>query len=352
MPVRGQTSQYQIIMTQRLIVSCTTVVLLLSVHMCSGLGFCMNEPVPYCTCHPSTLSVNCSGRNVTKLPSSYQQSLLILNIKGANLEVLESVPYDHLTSLSLENCGIWYIKSGALDNLAHLNYLYFTNNEITGLTNTTFAGMKNLSVIKLSLNPLYVLKRSVFSHTQTPNLTEIRLEECLLYEVESRAFAMLNQLAYLNLSFNYLRSVPVFHEHDKLNLLHTLDLSGNQIQTLAASGLGFLKNLQTLLMHTNHMERVTRRDTQGLHNNLRFLDLSKNQISWIEATAFTEMNVLSELYLDGNLIRSLYWEEMPWGSLNKLTLMNNPWECSCNNSWMVEDNYPYIKIVNNNENTK
>lgn len=314
-------------------------------------GYCPPKLTPGCQCQNGTVSVNCSGKDITELPVDVP-NVVLFTLRGGSVEVIDKVPFKDLISLTLEDNHIKYIKDNAFEQLNKTKNLYLRNNEISGLTRQTFAGLKSLNTVTISLNPLHFLRRGVFSHLHMPHLKEIRMEESSLYEIEGRSFALLKELVYLNASYNRLRVLPQFHILDELNHLVTIDFSGNLIERIAGSGLGNVQHLQSLLLSKNHIKVITYHDMHGLEDSLRTLDLSDNEIHFVEAAAFAGMEKLEQLNLNNNKIRSLYWEELPWNVLNKITFSGNPWHCSCNNSWLIGDSYRIVRVYNDHNNTR
>ena len=195
-----------------------------------------------CNCSNGTIEVYCMGPALKAIPN-YTANVKILHIDGADLDIVDNVIYPKLLTLYLEHSNIRYIKDNAFKNLSNLNFLYLRNNSITGLTGDTFSGLANLKTLLLTLNPVLELKSTVFSFDNTPRISEIKMDETRLFHIEHRAFSQLRELSYLNLSCNYLREVPYFHKLDELDSLHILDLSLNQIESLANSGLSNFKTL-------------------------------------------------------------------------------------------------------------
>ena len=127
-----------------------------------------------------------------------------------------------------------------------------------------------------------------------------------------------------------------------LRRLHHLDLSYNRLQNL--HNLYHMPNLTSLLLHHNALTVIAADAFKHVKTRLTFLDLSYNQLATVAPTAFMSLLNLTELDLDNNRLRRVLWEELPWndsvrhGKLARITLYSNPWHCDCRNEFLAEGN--------------
>merc|ERR1712226_1259127 len=73
-----------------------------------------------------------------------------------------------------------------------------------------------------------------------------------------------------------------------------------------------------------------------------------NVITWVDQAVFENLTQLQWLDITFNMITKLDGDRMPWGTLTRVLLHDNPWECSCSNSWLVTQ--PIVKNYNKNLN--
>ena len=138
----------------------------------------------------------------------------------------------------------------ALATEAHLSTirdtLYLRKQEITALKAGDFAGLSNLSVLRLGSNSLTALPKAIFSG--------------------------LDSLQDLQLGANALSSLPggVF---SKLSSLQRLDLGGNALTALPGGVFSDLSDLQTLLLYVNKLHTLP----EGI-----FAGLSSLQSLWLD----------------------------------------------------------------------
>jgi len=128
----------------------------------------------------------------------------------------------------------------------------------------------------------------------------------------------LNNLTFLNLSYNQLKNLPV--EIGNLNNLTTLDLLKNHLTDLPVE-IENLNNLTYLSLWKNQL--VILPPEIGNLSNLTALHLAYNEMS-ILPDEITNLKNLTYLTLDSNKLTKLPIEIGNLNSLNKLELRDNP----------------------------
>ncbi|CAB4065075.1 unnamed protein product [Lepeophtheirus salmonis] len=156
-------------------------------------------------------------------------------------------------------------------------------------------------------NPISSLEKDAFKKRNLVNLQRISLNNCGIQEVNENAFRDLKILGELDISHNNISKIypKTFDGNDHLKILK---LSRNPLRTLMA--------YQFPPMH-----------------RLKYLDLSKCQITTIDRRAFKnlETGAVESISLNDNLLRVMPKEVfLPLTRLATLTLYNNPWSCDCN----------------------
>ena len=230
-------------------------------------------------------------------------------------------------------------------NLESLSHLYIENNQVTNgakLQAGVFFGLESVTVMNISNNTGWLGVRSgVFSQQSLPKVLEIVLCNNGLFDIEDDAFQNATSLSTLLLAQNQLTIVPRLSSAP-LRRLHHLDLSYNRLQNL--HNLYHMPNLKTLLLHHNALTVIAADAFKHVKTRLTFLDLSYNQLATVAPTAFMSLLNLTELDLDNNRLRRVLWEELPWndsvrhGKLARITLYSNPWHCDCRNEFLAEGN--------------
>ncbi|XP_046742761.1 leucine-rich repeat-containing G-protein coupled receptor 4 isoform X3 [Diprion similis] len=269
-------------------------------------------------------------------------------------------PMPFLIELDLRHCRINSIEEGSFANLANLKRLRISNNNIFTLSNHAFAGLMNLAILDLTFNrgvprPYQNigmrLQRNAF--TGLYSLTTLNLSHSPIHCGTSHLLNRLpSSLVSLDLHRTNLCSLDdgVF---EKLNILQSLDLSGNfglgsdlttetfkglnTLQELSMNRIGLedLEALQELsLLRFLHVERNNINTFSGVLENFPLLEhfnIASNYIrSWSDGRAFAENPKLQGVYLHSNIL-SLMTDDMlrDFESLTYLTLANNSFICNC-----------------------
>ncbi|XP_066542438.1 toll-like receptor 7 [Hoplias malabaricus] len=305
----------------------------------------------HCSSYGKTLDI--SRNNLFFLHSRFLnlQELRCLNLSG------------NAMSQALNGSEFIYLKN--------LKYLDFSNNRLDLMFSTAFKELSNLVVLDISYNNHYfeaeglthmlnftknldALTMLKMNHNQISTSTNMEMESYSLEHLEFRGnrldmmwrdgdlryvnyFKKLMALKTLDISHNNLNFIPkqVFQgfpqsleqlnlTNNKLKLfsweglkylkkLQLLDLAGNQLTTVPSKLANCSKSIVTLVLRKNQIATLTSHFLQDAFS-LKHLDLSFNQIKYIEESSFPE-NVINQLQV--------------------LYLNNNRFVCSCNATWFV-----------------
>ncbi|XP_035220435.1 leucine-rich repeat-containing protein 4C-like [Stegodyphus dumicola] len=174
-------------------------------------------------------------------------------------------------------------------------------------------------VLDLSGNLLQLLPFRAFFRVGLVNLQKVFASRCGILSIANDAFYQLSNLVELDLSNNFITSIPAIALRDT-------------------------PLLRRLLLSSNPIQRVEN-DTFILLSHLTTLELSNCQIEVVEPRAFDGLKSLQYLKLDGNKLRTLPPEMgEPFSSLYGLDLHQNPWHCDCHirsvRKWMLRNNIP------------
>ena len=106
-------------------------------------------------------------------------------------------------------------------------------------------------------------------------------------------------------------------------------MSHNNVRELPVGFFHPMLKLRKLLLNHNEIEVIE----DGLFKDLPFLfkiDLKSNRIHTVGLTAFSNLPVLSDINLDINQLTNLKKASFDTlDKLNSLSIMQNPWNCSC-----------------------
>ncbi|XP_018558598.1 toll-like receptor 7 [Lates calcarifer] len=272
------------------------------------------------------LSGNLMSQSLNGSEFTYLTNLKYLDFSSNRLDLLYSTAFQELKSLvilDISNNNHYFESEGLTHmlnftrNLKNLKILLMNHNKISTSTNTELES-QSLERLEFKDNRLDVLWRDgdtrYFNYFKKLfNLTFLDISQNNLNFIPEEVFSSLpDKLSELHIKNNKLKS---FH-WEKLQFLHSLkilDLSGNSLTTVPEKLSNCTKSLKKLILHRNHILKLAP-DFLTDANNLKYLDLSFNDIQYIEKSSIPDN-------IDENM--------------KKLLLHNNKFLCTCNATWFV-----------------
>ncbi|KAF2357660.1 Leucine-rich repeat [Trinorchestia longiramus] len=252
----------------------------------------------------------------------------------------ENVP--HLRELSIAHNIIREIPEGTFSNLTSLENLNLYGNLITTLSAGSFQGLKrSLTSLNLGLNRLNEIPNLDF-----PKVSELILSENNISAIHPDTFLFLPELKMLDLSENAISTLPIsvlspLSQLREINLsknlltslisgqfnesvINVINLSGNQIKEIHRNAFQTLLFIHTIDLGSNQIERI---DDEAFFNTpfLHILRLNDNKLNTFKEEYFrltipvqsTEMRLLD---LSGNDI--VFLQSPAFKLLSKLTWIN------------------------------
>ena len=302
-----------------------------------------------CKCEESGYHIECSGPELGSVPlilPTHVRELLLCNISIPILEndsfvskglvELETILADYckiskiefgafnglrlLTHLSMEGNEISEIIPGTFEKMSRLDYLRLHQNRIDQLDSETFYGLVNLKNLGLEGNKLQYLNPDTF--VNLPNLQGLYLSSniglqiptgrnfikshslkhliisgCNVSSVSVETFANVGALEWLDLGFNYLRSLDI-NILNVLPELSNLDLEGNEISEIIP-GTFEISRLECLYLEYNKIEHLGIDTFRGLVN-LKNISLEGNKLQYLHPDMFIGLPNLQRLFLLNN----------------------------------------------------
>jgi Leucine-rich repeat (LRR) protein len=316
------------------------VVLCLLSFVCQTNGICGGYDLPTgCTCVNDTLGnlmkVTCDNAQLTSFPPGLPPASH-MRIENNSIDIISDVPYSNrIKYLFLPQNKIRLVQDGAFRNLTNLNILSLKSNKITSLRKATFEGLINLKTLVLMDNPIYVLRADTLDGMILPQLEDLNMDGCQLYEFEDGALDSLGQLMFLTLSHNNLHVMPVLGcpGHSIENLV-TFDVSHNRITHVEPSNC-YLPRLLHLNLNNNRIQTLNASFYGPSIEYLHSLRLSHNNLSKIDFHAFSGSQNLTTLDLSHNNLVELDSATIPWKQVSSVMVSYNPWNCDCKNTWLI-----------------
>ncbi|KAK6236114.1 hypothetical protein SCA6_011451 [Theobroma cacao] len=188
----------------------------------------------------------------------------------------------------------------SIGDMNFLQYLDLSNNKLDGgLPEHLAMGCSSLSALILSNNSL---QGQIFSaNFSLTNLRELQVDENHFSGSIPDCLSNCSDLSILDVSNNQLfDEIPRWMEN--LSSLSILDLSNNTIFGGIPKWMGNMSSLETIVMANDHLEGPIPMEFCQLNLNLKFLDLSVNNISGSLPSCFNPLRI-SHVHLSKNKLQ-------------------------------------------------
>ncbi|NXG20464.1 LRRT1 protein, partial [Grallaria varia] len=270
----------------------------------------------------------CESLNLTEMPRNLS-GMMGLSLRYNSLSELHDGQFTglmQLTWLYLDHNHICSVEGNAFQKLRRVKELTLSSNKITQLPNTTFRPMPNLRSVDLSYNNLQSLEPDLFHGLR--KLTTLHMRSNAIKFVPVRIFQDCRSLKFLDIGYNQLKSLArnSFAGLFKLTELH---LEHNDLVKVNLAHFPRLISLHSLCLRRNKVTIVV--NTLDWIWQLEKMDLSGNEIEYIEPHVFESVPHLKSLQLDSNRLTYIDSRVLDsWKSLTSISLSANAWDCSRN----------------------
>ncbi|XP_052765948.1 chaoptin-like [Mya arenaria] len=268
--------------------------------------------------------LNLGDNKITTLPAglfSALKHLLYLNLGGNKLSTLSGVllGLTSLETLRIENNLIRALPAQYLQNLDELKHLNIRNNsmEFGDFTNT-----RKLETLILNDNMLVSLDKSLVGLS---SLTELEVENNMLFLFSQDAYSTLTSLKHLKLSSNHIATLlpGTFRHNANLTSLHLahnplttvdnilpLDSTHFRVMNLSHCNLRFFPrylpvSTQLIELSHNRISTIRQSDMAAYSNSLNALVLEGNLLESVEYGSFSGLSSLSTLLLGNNILETV-----------------------------------------------
>ena len=311
----------------------------------------------------NTFSMDCSHRNLFKIPVLEQNLTTTLDLSHNRLQNITNAPFQNLKNLlilNLRSNELSLLSSTTFRGLKGLSELYLSKNKLINLPKNVFSDLSNLIILKMdenyftvipsnALEPLHSLQHFSFYNRgeisdinfagfkNTLNLDTLDIIAVLntnitndiflpfsrvhlqtlrfswywinsQFAIESDVFAPLVNVTSLITSFS---AIPVIESlHSSLNYLTLIPASYLVYSDFVINKTSFKvlqkwnSSLIFLAVNLYTLQRVEE-FTFEWTPSLLTLDLGLNEITYIAKTAFYGLTLLQKLLLDTNLLSAV-----------------------------------------------
>ncbi|KAM9331398.1 leucine-rich repeat transmembrane neuronal protein 1 [Gastrophryne carolinensis] len=270
----------------------------------------------------------CEAQNITELPHNLSGAMG-LSLRYNSLTELQEGQFTgliQLTWLYLDHNHIDTIEGNAFQKLRRVKELTLSSNKIMHLANHTFRAMPNLRNVDLSNNNIQALAPDLFHGLR--KLTSLQMRHNAIKFVPVRIFQDCRSLEFLDLGYNQLKSLAR-NSFAGLFKLAELHLEHNDLVKVNLAHFPRLLSLHSLFMRKNKVTIVV--NSLDWVWKLTKMDLSGNEIEYIEPHVFESVPHLESLQLDSNRLTYIDPRILnSWKSLTSITLSGNNWDCGRN----------------------
>ncbi|GIX95552.1 leucine-rich repeat and immunoglobulin-like domain-containing nogo receptor-interacting protein 1 [Caerostris darwini] len=239
-------------------------------------------------------------------------SLLSLNLSYNEIDDIHPNSFSGLKDLiTLDLCSnkLTDIQYEIFTNLEHLKTLILKENFIKLLRNVAFSTLKSLELLDISKN--YITSVGLLSFKGLTKLEYLNLSSNYITHLQEGVFRSLESLKVLDLSRNPINSIDkIFVQTKSLEFLYMQNLTS--LKELTAYSLIGLKELKSLDISGSKTLSDVHLKSFFDAQNLRFLDLSNANLTYLKMGIFNRLNKIEILKLNGN-----------------------PWKCDCYLYWLL-----------------
>ncbi|XP_053307188.1 toll-like receptor 13 [Spea bombifrons] len=273
----------------------------------------------------SFLSLN--GFQITNVGNNSLCNFPSLSFFKVNIHslVAENLFYSGIKKVNI--LSFPYVQFGHLDICLYVSFFnieefQLLNTDIKEI-DTSSGSCSTLRLLDVSYN--LIQKVSVSQVKKLKNLRDLNISNNQITKLDicpSETSSTKMELVYLNVSFNYIKSLKQ-GQFACLKNLKVLVLNDNKIHTIKNCTFCGLDQLEVLKLEYNQIYMIREYDFEGLYS-LKQLDLFENALESVDDWAFEDLKKLEEITLTFKYnLEEIWWSKHIASSLRKLTLKTN-----------------------------
>lgn len=252
-----------------------------------------------CICSRTFNSVSCQGALLADMPRGIEQSTTSLDFSKNSLTYINTQTFmflKKLVQLKLDHNEIESIADGSFGKTSSLQSIDLSSNSLSELRNYTFLGTDMLLRLDVSDNRLTVID-GAFAHMR--ELSRLNLCKNRLGSITENTFQGLVNLRYLLLCDNSIRFIDK-NSFSTMDKLMYIVLRNNQLKDLRE-----FHFTSTFLSYVDLSECCLDCLPKGLPNSIRYLQLRRNNLTYLDRFTFQDCRFISILVLDYNKIERI-----------------------------------------------
>lgn len=227
------------------------------------------------------------------------------------------------TKMDLSNSEIRDIRLGTFMGMNSMRHLDLSSNKLSSLKVGPFEGLSELTHLNISNNFIKHVGLGTFNANR--KLQVLDLTKNMVGKLDWGVFDGMGSLQHLHLAKNNLHSFRLNENvMGSLTGVTYLDFSANDMNAAPSTMLQAMGNLETLIMRKCSLTGIPDYLLRENLNNIKRLELAKNEIKSVNKNAFSVMVNLEILDLSENGLESVNDEVFyPLRQLRKLHLNGN-----------------------------
>jgi len=258
------------------------------------------------------------------------------NVEKTNFSVIPSEGTRRLV-VKCGDASLSHLDKAAFASLYQLQELVLDGCRLEHLPPLAFEGLTLLQKLTIQTRHAATLSVAIDAFVGLPSLTHLDLSNNYIRSIPQDELCQLSALRHLNMSKNELRSLDdlglvsngnsnAVRQVNCLSGLTMLDVSGNEITSLKSAHLnGQFPEMKELRLNKNFIRFVEDDSASSTAASkskcsLNFLDLSDNQISSLPSGIFRPCESMTELHLANNSLSTL--EESLFDGLGSLEILD------------------------------
>ena len=232
-------------------------------------------------------------RNITEVPEivNIPHGEVVLLIQDTGIQIIRDyslkITYNW-EEIEITFCKITTIQPNVFKGFTKLKKLHLNDNLISHFYHGTFSDLHNLRYLTLYKNRL----TSVYIFNGLPNLGLLQFSSNRITHLDNNSFCQ-----SVNIEINISNSKISIPGDCKVTNIYSIDLSDNNLTTVAQYSFRPIENLEFLYLEKNRLKEIKNGTFEG-NTKLTGVQLSRNKIIHFTKDSFPE--TLKRLDLDGN----------------------------------------------------